>query len=157
MQYIRLLHDDTYFLKTLKYIDKNVGHHLLRCLCSWWLWIFFWYMLCVFFRLNLRSIIHTYKPTVVYTTGHPVNLSRAGKNLVNHIKPNSLWTRIVARDVVQLLLLVVMTLKFVPLVPNLRPSSLCLSWMVLYNLLSDPLPILLLENCGAVNLNAFFD
>ena len=48
----------------------------------------------------------------------------------------------------------IMTLELVPFDSNMRPSVSRLAWMVLNNLLSDELPMLLLENCCAVTLNA---
>ena len=75
-------------------------------------------------------------------------------NLVNHVEQNSLWTKIIPCDIVNFLLLVIMSFELVSLVHNLCPSSLGLAMMISHNLFSNLLPMLLLKNNCARTLNS---
>ena len=87
-------------------------------------------------------------------TRNPINISCAKLYLINHVEPNTLWSCIIVRDNVYFFHFIIISLDLIPLDPNLSPSSSCLTRMISKNLLSNPLPMLMLTNSCVRTLNS---
>lgn len=148
------------------YITSQLLHfHMSSCnsgwiggLSSWQFWFLLHNMLYLFFMLTWRLIIHTYRLTLFILPDNPSALAVLTKT--SSIISNQIHYKL-ALSLVTLCVLfffMIMTLKFylsrLSHFPNLRPNSLCLTWMVFYNLLSYPLPMLLLKNRCVTILNS---
>ena len=113
---------------------------------SWIIMFILSALLCCLLFLSYNLFFYTYMFVILHPTGFTIRLRCTKEYTINDVKPNPLRSYIVTRDIVEFLLLVIVSFELLLFVPNLNPSPYCLTLMLFQNLLPNILPVLLLKH-----------